>query len=129
MQQNTVPEPQSPPPVQNQAPPPTENQALPPPKRGIGDFLKGLLWTALPFVIFSLLSVFGWITSRTYGLPMAAINVVAAPVLFLAALVLGIVFAARGKKRLAAGIFSGLGIGIVAQGLSCLALIPISSGL
>ena len=75
----------------------------------MSDFRKALIITAIPIVVLSLISLAGpsvWF---------------AAAALWVIAIVAAIVFISKGRREIAAGVFSGIGIGIVALGATCFA--------
>ena len=91
----------------------------PVPKKGMSDFKKGLLWTAIPILVVSAVSaggtiasasavVFGAFTAVTYGLWGLAILAC-------------IGFAIAHKRQIAIGMLVGIGIGVVGLGLTCFA--------
>jgi len=93
-----------------------EKQTPPAAKSRMGDFRKALLWTAIPIVALSVMST---------ALPWFAIIVwFGAAACFVAAIVAAIVYAnTKGKRQITAGILAGAGIGIVALGVSCFAIL------
>ena len=79
-------------------------------RKPMSDFRKALIFTAIPIVVLSLISLAGFI-----------IVSLAATALWVIAIVAAIVFAVKGRRTTAAGIFAGIGIGIVALGATCFA--------
>lgn len=84
----------------------------------MSDFLKGLVFTAVPIVALCIIGSLGSIRK----LHWAAISWLAAATVFLAAFVTAIVMGVLGKRKISAGIFVGLAIGVIALGASCFAL-------
>ncbi len=77
--------------------------------RGTSDFRKALLWTAIPIVLISLISIvvpFIWFGGA---------------LVFVIAFFIAIVRLLQGERGIAGGIFAGIGIGVVALGLTCFA--------
>jgi hypothetical protein len=103
---------------------PQVNQVPSEPKRRMGDFLKALLWTAIPLII---LAIVGAVVTRTgsndeyTGLMWIVLDWGVGGAFALGAIVASIVFGARHKGRITAGIFIGLAIGIIILGASCFA--------
>ncbi|OGN89283.1 MAG: hypothetical protein A2158_01735 [Chloroflexi bacterium RBG_13_46_14] len=92
----------------------------------MGSFWKALLWTAIPFLI---LAIIGAVVTRTaesnvddIALGWAIGDWLVGGAFSLGAIVAGIVFGVRHKRRIMAGIFTGLAIGIVVLGASCFAI-------
>jgi hypothetical protein len=91
-----------------------QEQQTPVPKKGMSDFRKGLLWTAIPLSLIGIAGLLrisipwitGWNWMTTLGLWIIA---------FFAAIVLGI----TGRRGLASGIFAGLGLSFVVFGVTC----------
>ena len=77
----------------------------------MSDFRKALIITAIPIVVLSLIS-------------LAVQSVwIAAAALWVVAIVAAIVLIFTGRREIASGIFTGIGIGIVALGATCFATI------
>jgi hypothetical protein len=91
-------------------------------EEAMSDFWKGLLSTAVPLVILSIVATIGNVNSRGWASPLWAAVWIALLLAFVAA----IVFAVKGKRRVSAGIFVGLAVAVVALGSSCFVLL--SSG-
>ena len=83
----------------------------------MSDFQKGLVFTVIPFLA---LAIITWLLRARGGV---GISWLVFGLAFLAAFVAGMVFAVRGRRRTAAGIFVGIAIGVVAAGVSCFALV------
>ena len=103
--------------------------AQPPRKVGKSDFRKAFIWIAIPLVALAILDLaLGWLSSYLWrsdvpgrffslGFPLT--------ILWVAALFTAIGFAIAGKRQIAAGMFAGVGVGLVALGLTCFGfLIP-----
>ncbi|MFC1875600.1 hypothetical protein ACFLUX_00915 [Chloroflexota bacterium] len=89
-----------------------ESKTPPAPESGMSSFRKALLWTAIPTVTLSIISLIGdpvWIV--WIG---AAIYILIAFVVLIFILILG-------DRDIAAGILAGVGIGIVTLGATCFA--------
>ncbi|MBI4329739.1 MAG: hypothetical protein HY673_00475 [Chloroflexi bacterium] len=98
-----------------------------PDKQGWSPFKKGLVATAIPLVAGSIAVPALLLLLDTGGGRMEAMGAVAIMAfLILAAFILGIILSAvlaiTGRRQLAAGILAGMGIGIVALGISCFSL-------
>ncbi len=106
-------------PIGGGTPPATSSTG--PAKKPWSDFRKGLVVTAIPFLVYALL--FFVLGPVQLGQPLMFLFLFFPFVAIPAAIILSIAFAVRGSKRLAAGILAGLGIGIVAIGASCFAFI------
>ena len=70
----------------------------------MSDFLKALLTTAIPIVVLNFTFIF---------LCVPAV---------VAAIVVAIVFAARGRRSIANGILAGVGIGVLFLGATCFSI-------
>ena len=77
----------------------------------MSDFRKALLWTAVPLVVMALL---GLIPGFGFSMGIAGMAI-------LAAFIVGLVFLLTKRRQLAAGVFTGMAIGIVALGATCFA--------
>lgn len=100
-----------------------QQQQTPAPEKGMNDFHKALLWTAIPILILSAISFGGSIAdpdTLVFGVGFGAFGGVAAGLWGLAILVC-IGFALARKRQTALGILAGIGIGIVGLGASCFA--------
>jgi len=80
----------------------------------MNNFSKALMITAIPIVVLSVVSA---IVSFGSGLALIIVG------LLVAVLVVAIVYTRKGEKQIAAGIWAGFGIGIVAFGVSCFAAV------
>jgi hypothetical protein len=95
-----------------------------PPRKGMSDFRKALMLTSIPIVATSVISLLVQIakpgaTPEYYtGFFLALIP----DFLILVSIVAAIVLAIRGKRQLAAGMWAGVGIGVVSLGVSCFAM-------
>ena len=83
----------------------------------MSDFRKALMITAIPIVVLSLISLAGAALKGFIFVGFAA----AAGTLWVVAIGVAIVFAVKGKREIAAGMFAGIGIGFVALGATCFA--------
>ncbi len=89
----------------------------------MSDFWKGLLWTAIPIVVLSVISAVGAIAVSGGLDPIGWGLLWLIPAfLFLVAVGRAIGYTVTGRREIAAGIWAGIGIGIVSLGLSCFAL-------
>lgn len=86
-------------------------------KKRMSDFWKALLWTAIPILVLSAISVVAAIASRG----RVAFGGSIAGMLCVLALLVSIGFIIAKKRRIAAGILAGVGIGLVGLGLTCFA--------
>jgi hypothetical protein len=87
----------------------------------MSDFVKAMLFTAVPICVTGLLAIF---TARAnFSFSLVTVSLIAGAVCFLAAFIAAIVFAATRRMKIAAGIFTGMAIGAVALGASCFASI------
>ena len=80
-------------------------------------FWKALLFTVIPLLVLGVISVAG----IALGNNNFSIVWIVEAVLFLPAFITGIVFIAKGKRQIGAGIIGGLGFGIVILGATCFA--------
>ena len=89
----------------------------------MSDFSKALMITAIPIVALSVVSAVG---ARAVGGGVEVIGflyVWLIPVLLLLiAIGAAIGYTVKGRREIAAGIWAGIGIGIVSLGLTCFAL-------
>jgi cytochrome bd-type quinol oxidase subunit 2 len=89
----------------------------------MSSFRKALLWTAIPIVVLSFISMAGVAGGPTWGgtggMGVLAVVWFFAALYFVGAIIALIVYAIRRKRQIAAGILAGLGIGIVALGATC----------
>jgi hypothetical protein len=85
----------------------------------VSNFRRVLLLTAIPIVALSLISVGGAAQDLESWEPGLYGVWLLAALLFLIALVVAIVFSIRGKRGVAAGVWTGIGIGVVSLGLTC----------
>ncbi len=106
----------------------TEKQQTPAPKKGMSDFRKALLWTAIPIFILSIVSMVGVvINSGDEGAEFGfGFLWVGALLYFLGTIIALILSAVMHKRQVMSGILAGIGIGIVSLGVTCFAMI--SSG-
>ena len=92
-----------------------------PTKRGMSDFRKALIWTAVPLVALGLtgfgLRVIGRFSGGA-GLRVAFSPAIV-PLLWVLAIFIATGFAIAGKRQIAAGMFAGIAIGLVGVGLTC----------
>ena len=79
------------------------------------DFKRAFLWIALPIVVLSIVSTAGAASGGFYALWYVAAG------LGLLAPLVAIGFAIGRRGRVASGIWAGVGVGIVALGLTCFA--------
>lgn len=93
----------------------------------MSDFKKALIFTAIPIVVVSIIGTVGMSAYKTEGPETVLFNVwLAAGGLALVGFIAAVVLAVRGQKKIAAGIFAGVGIGIVAIGVTCFANIAMA---
>ena len=91
----------------------------PVPKKGMSDFKKGLLWTAIPILVVSAVGA-GGTMAKSSTFVFGAFSAVAIGLWGLAILAC-IGFAIAHKRQIAIGILAGIGIGVVGLGLTCFA--------
>ena len=101
------------------------NPPAPPPERSGNVFRKVFLWTAIPLAALAVLDlVLARLIFRLFapsgvaGFFLVSLRSLLAT-LWLVALFTAIGFAIAGKRQIAAGMFAGAGIGLVALGLTC----------
>jgi hypothetical protein len=82
----------------------------------MSSFWKALIATAVPITAVSITAMI--VHSASGALLLAVLG------LCLAAIVAGVVFAVTNRARIAAGVFAGLGIGLLAAVTSCFAVSP-----
>ncbi len=105
-----------------------EKQTPTAPKKGMSDFRKALLWTAVPLLILSVASMTGVVVSSDEGSALGfGFLWLGAVLYFLGAIIAVIVFAVMREKQRAAGVLAGLAIGIVSLGATCFAMMSTSS--
>ena len=85
----------------------------------MSNFRKALMFTAIPIVVLSLISLAG-IGRYVFGEGVQSVWFASAA-LWVIAIGAAIVFSVKGKRGIAAGILAGIGIGFVAIGGICLA--------
>ncbi len=90
----------------------------------MSDFWKGLLWTAIPIVVLSVINAAVKIITPIgqeaiwVAVSISIVRLVAVACIIVAS----VAFWVQGKKQMTAGILAGAGIGIVAWGASDLAI-------
>ena len=84
----------------------------------MSSFRKALIFTTIPIVVLSLVSMVGAGTYIYEGMQLVWLS---AALLWVTAIVAAIVFTVKGRRTVAAGMFAGIGIGIVALGATCFA--------
>ena len=98
-----------------------QEKQTPPTKKGMSDFRKGLLWTAIPIIICSIIGSSGlgaqsdWVGFMVFSYLVS--------LLWVLAILTCIGFAIAHKRQVALGILAGIGIGIVGLGVTCFATI------
>ncbi len=80
----------------------------------MSDFRKALLWTAIPIIVLSVVSMTRIFFGLFWFAPLG---------LLVLAILACIGFAIAHKRQIATGILAGIGIGIVGLGLTCFAQI------
>ncbi len=103
-----------------------QKQAEPPApahERRLDDFGRALLFSAIPFVLLAIAAALTKLGAAP-GLPidMYALDWVFGGVLVVGAVIAGAVLGGMGKRRLGAGVFAGMGIGVVVLAQSCFAV-------
>ncbi len=98
-----------------------QEKQTPAPKKGMSDFRRALLWTAIPIVVFTAIGMPGMIaTPYTTWSGFGVFTGIAVGLWGLAILVC-IGFAIAHKRQIALGILVGIGIGIIGLGITCFA--------
>jgi hypothetical protein len=92
-----------------------QKQTEPPPRKGMSDFRKALLWTAIPILV---LSVGGAGTAVATGGGFAPGGALGG-ILWVVAILVSIGFAVARRRQIALGILAGAAIGLVGLGLTC----------
>lgn len=92
------------------------------PKRGMPDFLKGFLVTAIPATVFSLICVVGYHVSGGGEWNGFMFLWLAGPVIFLISIIVG--FIKYKDQVVRAGLVAGITMSFAALGLSCFAVQP-----
>ena len=98
-----------------------QKNQIPAPKKRMSDFRKGLLWTAIPIIVCSVISSSGlgaqnhWVGFQVFSYLVS--------VLWVLAILTCIGFAVAHKRQVALGVLAGIGIGIVGLGVTCFATI------
>jgi uncharacterized protein involved in cysteine biosynthesis len=91
-----------------------QKQTQPAMRKGMSDFLKALLWTGIPIVVMSLISIciaINWTTMPEWaGFVFGGGGVV---ILCVLAVLACVGFAIARKQQIAFGILAGIGIGLV----------------
>lgn len=82
-------------------------------------FVKAMIFTAAPIAVLSIASPLG--AKVRPNVPVWAFLFVSAAGLWVVAIIVATVLHIMGKRQAAAGVFSGVGIGIVAWMASCFA--------
>ena len=102
-----------------------QEKQTPAPKKGMSNFRKALLWTAIPIIILSVVSMTGVaVGSGDEGAEFSfGFLWIGAFLYFLGAIILLIIFAIMHERQKMAGILAGLGISIVSLGATCFAMI------
>lgn len=89
----------------------------------MSDFRKALIITAIPIVLLSVVSTIGASVVGGYEEAFFFLFFWLIPAfLLLIAIVFAITYTVKGRRDRAAGIWAGIGIGIVSLGLSCFTL-------
>ena len=87
-------------------------------KKGMSDFRKAFMWTAIPIIVFSIINA-----GMTFFNHWVGFGIISgfALWLWLLAILACIGFAIARKRQIALGTLVGIGIGIVGLGLTCFA--------
>lgn len=85
-------------------------------------FVKAMIFTAAPIVVVSAVSAVGVGTNPYQGIGWALLWFLPALIAFVA-LSISIILFVQGERQTAAGMLAGFGIGVVALGGSCFAII------
>ena len=89
----------------------------------MSDFQKALMITAIPIVVLSVASTVGASIVGGYEGALGFLFLWLIPAsLLLIAIVAAIIYTSTGRRNRAAGIWAGVGIGILSLGLSCFSL-------
>lgn len=88
----------------------------------MSNFRKALIFITVPIVVLAIVSAVGIALEQPSYLDSAFSGVwISAVALWVIGLILCCVFAIIGERQIAAGILAGLGIGIIALGITCFA--------
>jgi hypothetical protein len=106
-----------------------QQKQTPASKKGMSDFRKALLWTAIPIVVLSVASMAGVIVNSgdegaEFGFGFLWLG---AALYFLGTIIAVILSAAMHKRQTMAGILVGISIGIVSLGGTCFTMISTGS--
>ena len=88
----------------------------------MNNFWKGLMATAIPIFLLGVISTVGSAISANSNFGIAWIIGV---ILLGPALITGIVLVATGRRHAGAGVFVGIGIGVVTLGVTCFANVAV----
>jgi hypothetical protein len=94
----------------------------PSPRKGMSDFLKALLWTAVPLLVVSTVSAIGALTAVSGG-GIGEPGIGIGGLLFGLAILVSIAFAIARKRRIAAGVLAGAAIGLAGLSVTCFTLL------
>jgi hypothetical protein len=102
-----------------------QEKQTPAPKKGMSNFRKALLWTAIPIIVLSVAGLTGVaVGSGDEGVEFFfGLIWFGAAFYFLGAIIALIISAVRHDRQKMAGILAGLGISIVSLGATCFAII------
>ncbi len=99
----------------------------PAPKKGMSDFRKAFLWTAIPILILSVVSMTGVVVSSDEGSALGfGFLWLGAVLYFLGAIIALIICVIMHERQKVAGVMAGLAIGIVSLGAICFAMMSTS---
>ena len=84
------------------------------PQKGMSDFRKALLFTAIPFVVLGTVSV-----GTAFAGGPSGIGIGIASMLWAAGIIVCVAFAIARQRQIALGMLAGLAIGLVGLGLTC----------
>ena len=92
-----------------------QKQTEPSTRKGMSDFRKALLWTAIPILVLSVGGAGATVATGGSFAPGGAFG----GILWVLAILVCVGFAVARKRQIAAGILAGTAIGLVGVGLTC----------
>ena len=98
----------------------TENRETP--RKAMSDFLKALLWTAIPILLVSGVSAVAAMRSVVGG-GIGEPGMAVGSLMFAIAIIASVGFGIAKRRRIAAGILSGAAIGLVGLFVTCFTLL------
>lgn len=93
-----------------------QEKQIPKPKKKMSNFAKAFLWTAIPIIVFTAISMPGAMAPYTAWTGFGVFGGIAFG-LWVLAILLFVGFAVARKRLIALGLLAGIGIGILCLGL------------